>query len=92
MLRHAKGLFGPGGKFRFIEPAIGTGAFYSALLRVFPKARIGAAAGYEAARTYDTPAAELWKGSGLDLHPEGFTRAEAPPAARRYNLLICDPP
>ena len=92
MLRHAEGQFGTGRKVRFIDPAIGTGSFYSALLDVFPKARIDAAAGYEVDPHYGSPAAELWKGTGLDLHLEDFTRAEAPPDSRQYNLLICNPP
>lgn len=37
ILRHAAVQLGKRGKIRFIDPAIGTGSFYSALLDVFPK-------------------------------------------------------
>ena len=42
ILRYAKRHFGKTEKILFIDPAIGTGSFYSALLDVFPKNRIEA--------------------------------------------------
>ena len=82
-----------GESVRFIDPAIGTGAFYSALLATFPRSAIGAAVGYEIDPHYGAPAAELWNGSGgLDLRLADFTRAGPPPAAQRLDLLICNPP
>lgn len=47
------------GKVRFLDPAIGTGAFYSALLGIFPQRRIGAAVGFEIDPHYGEPAARL---------------------------------
>ena len=41
ILRYAEAQLGKSEEVRFIDPAIGTGSFYSALLDVFPKARIG---------------------------------------------------
>ena len=44
MLRYAHGLTE---RVRFLDPAIGTGSFYSALRKVFERDRIEAAAGIE---------------------------------------------
>ena len=90
--RYAKMHLGKNERVRFIDPAIGTGSFYSALLEVFPQSRIGAAVGYEIAPHYGSPAVKLWGGTGLDIRLEDFTQAEAPKAAERFNLLICNPP
>ena len=90
--RYAKTQFNEGETVRFVDPAIGTGAFYSALLDVFPWTRIGTAVGYEIDPHYGRPAAKLWGKTGLDVRLEDFTQAEAPAAAERFNLLICNPP
>ncbi|NKC11713.1 MAG: SAM-dependent DNA methyltransferase [Gammaproteobacteria bacterium] len=90
--RYAKMHFNEGERVRFIDPAIGTGAFYSALLDVFPRTRIGTAVGYEIDPHYGRPAARLWGAAGLDMRLEDFTRAAAPVPCERFNLLICNPP
>jgi adenine-specific DNA-methyltransferase len=92
ILRYAKTQLDKGEKVRFIDPAIGTGSFYSALLDVFPKTRIDAAVGYEIDRHYGEPAAELWRDMGLDVRLQDFTRADAPEDIKKFNLLICNPP
>ncbi len=92
ILRYAKAQLGMSEKVRFIDPAIGTGSFYSALLDVFPNPLISAAVGYEIDRHYGDPAVELWSDTGLDIRLEDFTRAEAPGDAEKFNLLICNPP
>jgi predicted RNA methylase len=78
---------------RFLDPAIGTGSFFSALLNTVPEERIEIAKGYEIDIHYGAPAREFWRGTMLDLAIEDFTMA-APPAAEeeRFNLLICNPP
>lgn len=76
----------------FLDPAIGTGSFYSALLDVFPKNRIGTAVGYEIDPYYGAHAAELWAETGLDVRLEDFTQAEPPASNDKFNLLICNPP
>ena len=90
--RYAKAHLGKNERVRFMDPAIGTGSFYSALLDVFPQTRIGAAVGYEIDRHYGRPAAKLWGKTGLDIRLEDFTQAEAPEADDKFNLLICNPP
>jgi len=92
ILRYAKAQLSKSEKVRFIDPAIGTGSFYSALLEVFPKTRIGTAVGYEIDPHYGVPTAQLWGDTGLDIRLEDFTAAEAPEDAGRFDLLICNPP
>lgn len=92
ILRYAKRHFGESERVRFVDPAVGTGSFYSALSDVFPKGRLGAAVGYEIDRHYGVPAVKLWGDSGLDVRLEDFTRAEVPGEAEKFNLLICNPP
>ena len=93
MLRQAREYLNDTAKVRFIDPAMGTGAFYSALLETFPKERLTSAVGYEIDSRYGNPAAELWGKTGLDVRMADFTLAE-PPAAEteKFNLLVCNPP
>lgn len=45
ILRYAKAQLGDQRNLRFLDPAIGTGSFYSALLEAFPETCIDAAVG-----------------------------------------------
>lgn len=92
MLRHGKMLFGKEENVRFLDPALGTGAFYSALLRIFTSARISAATGHEIDPHYGNPADELWHETGIDIYLKDLTSATAPEDGNRFNLLICNPP
>jgi predicted helicase len=58
-------LLGPEVSIRFLDPAFGTGSFYSALLEA--QARVSTAAGFEIDSHYGIPAIELWRESGLQL-------------------------
>ena len=89
ILRYAASLLPPTTKVRFLDPAIGTGSFYSALLRVVAKTRIAEALGFELDPHYGIPAMRLWKNTGLALKLADFTHAEP---SLRSNLLICNPP
>ena len=76
---------------RFLDPAIGTGAFYAALLKTIPADRIEIARGFEIDAHYGEPAARLWESStGLDMRLSDFTKEQA--GSRKANLLICNPP
>ena len=90
--RYAKAHLGKDEKVRFMDPAIGTGAFYSALLNIFPQTQIDAAVGYEIDPYYGEPAANLWRETGLNTRLEDFTRADPPHTKKKVNLLICNPP
>jgi predicted RNA methylase len=77
---------------RFLDPAIGTGAFYMALIREFAGRQIDVATGFEIDPHYGQPASSLWGGHPLNLKLADFTK-EAPPApGKGFNLVICNPP
>ena len=89
ILRYAASLLPVGEKVRFLDPAIGTGSFYSALVNAFPKKSIAEALGFEIDPHYGKPAAELWKDHVLTFNHADFTHAAPSP---RFNLVICNPP
>jgi adenine-specific DNA-methyltransferase len=92
ILRYAREHFGTKA-VRFLDPAMGTGAFYGAVLRAFPPSRITRATGFEIDPYYGDPCRQLWASSGLRLRIEDFTRTSAPATqSQRYNLVICNPP
>ncbi|TMC14962.1 MAG: SAM-dependent DNA methyltransferase [Chloroflexi bacterium] len=78
---------------RFLDPAFGTGSFFSALRTSFSPSRISAVTGYEIDPVYGDAAVALWKDERLKVHIADFTKA-TPPAAdeNKANLLICNPP
>jgi adenine-specific DNA-methyltransferase len=92
MLQYAREVLGAA-PVRFLDPAIGTGSFYAALRRAWPPAQIEAATGFEVDAHYGEPCRRLWRGTPLRLRLEDFTAAALPAReARRFNLLICNPP
>ena len=93
ILACARNLLSGTEEVRFLDPAFGTGSFYSALSRVFPAERIVKASGFEIDPHYGKEAQCLWQAAPLTLHLTDFTRA-TPPASQqdKFNLLICNPP
>ncbi len=93
ILEYAKTLLPTSQQIRFLDPAFGTGAFYSALLRVFPPSRIARTRGYEIDPHYGKGTVKLWANTPLTLNITDFTKA-TPPASdeSKANLLICNPP
>jgi adenine-specific DNA-methyltransferase len=93
ILLAAKSLLPKGCPVRFLDPAFGTGAFYSALLRCFPQDRIDCAMGYEIDPHYGQPARELWESTPLALTLGDFTTA-APPSDEKgkATMVVCNPP
>lgn len=89
MLRFAVDLLPPDTNIHFLDPAIGTGAFYAALRFVVPGACVEEALGFEIDVHYGKPAAELWHGQPLQLRIADFTQ-ERP--EDKFNLVICNPP
>ena len=83
-------LNGKHGLIRFLDPAIGTGAFYAATLDSFPAKRIGYAAGVEIDRAFAHTAAEIWGKTGLQVINGDFTRQPQP--AELFNLILTNPP
>jgi hypothetical protein len=93
ILEYAKTLLPASQQVRFLDPAFGTGAFYSALLRIFPSLRIVKAWGYEIDPYYGKEAIKLWANTPLKLNIVDFTQATPPVSNEsKVNLLICNPP
>jgi hypothetical protein len=74
----------------FLDPAIGTGSFYSAVRQTFPPETIRNATGIELDPLFAKSAEDLWGDSGLNVIPGDFTKLEPP--AVRFNLVLTNPP
>jgi adenine-specific DNA-methyltransferase len=89
VLLHAQKLFPKNTKVRFLDPALGSGAFYAALRRVFPEKTIAEARGFEIDPHYGDAAQAFWADQGLTITHGDFTHAQPNP---NFNLIICNPP
>src|SRR6202171_4182724 len=78
------------GKLTFLDPAIGTGSFYSALSQVVPANTIETATGIELDPLFANAANDLWSKSGLQIVRGDFTKQKPP--AKRFNLVLTNPP
>lgn len=83
-------LLPPAEAIRFIDPAIGTGAFYSALLENSCNREIEQAVGYEIDPHYGIPSSELWNTHQIKIILEDFTKQTKHKIG--FNFLICNPP
>ncbi len=93
IVEYAKNLSSQNQQIRFLDPAFGTGSFYSALLQVFERSQIGTAIGYEIDSYYGNEAISLWKNTPLQLNINDFTKAIPPENQdKKANLIICNPP
>jgi adenine-specific DNA-methyltransferase len=93
ILACARNLLPDDAMVRFLDPAFGTGSFYSALNHVFPMERIARATGFEIDPHYGHQAQQLWQTTPLRLELTDFTRVTPPEADdEKVNLLICNPP
>jgi len=90
ILAHGVRLLPEGEKVSFVDPALGTGSFYSALRSVVELERIENAEGFEIDPHYGEPARKIWRDTPLKVHLEDFTQAIPP--TEKANLLICNPP
>lgn len=75
---------------RFLDPAIGTGAFFSALSRTVPAKAIEAAAGVELDPPFAEVAEKLWSTHGLQVIRGDFTKQKPP--KQPFNLVLTNPP
>jgi predicted RNA methylase len=89
LARHAHALMG-NTRVRFLDPAIGTGAFYSALLDVCKPGDIAEASGIELDPLFADAARGLWEGHALNVVHGDFTRLSPPDT--RFNLVLTNPP
>lgn len=92
ILAFARKLFNDSESIRFLDPALGTGAFYSALLDQFESSQIASAAGFEVDSHYGEAALNLWKEHPLSIKIADFTKTPPPIGDERPNLIICNPP
>ncbi len=93
ILSYGLSLLPKGTGVRFLDPAIGTGSFYSALRATCRRELVTWARGFEIDPHYGVPAQGLWRDTPLDITLSDFTRQTAPADnAERANLLICNPP
>ena len=77
---------------QFLDPAFGTGAFYSAFLRSINGNRYSAT-GIEIDPYYGKPAEKIWKETGLQLQLKDFTEMSPPVLEQdKFDILICNPP
>ena len=79
----------PKKKINFLDPAFGTGAFYSALISATMGRNLGRCVGYEVDEYYANPARLFWNKHALDIHVSDFTQSRPTPD---FDLLICNPP
>ncbi|MGH7454416.1 MAG: Eco57I restriction-modification methylase domain-containing protein, partial [bacterium] len=76
-----------------LDPAFGTGAFYSALLDAFPSSRVQSALAVEVDPHYGQEAKKLWTATNLNLHIANFFNIDLPQSETdKANLIICNPP
>lgn len=93
ILQYARQIIPPKTSISFLDPAFGTGSFYSALLQVFPRPDIAKAVGFEIDPDYGQAARYLWDDKLLVVHIADYTRALPPKSGEeRFNLIICNPP
>lgn len=78
------------GTIRFLDPAIGTGAFFSALSQTVPAKAVEDAAGVELDPIFAEAAEKLWGKSGLHVIRGDFTKQKPP--KQLFNLVLTNPP
>ena len=81
-----------GDSIKFLDPAFGTGSFYSALLNHSESFEIATAVGIEVDDFYGEPTRELWQDYDLSIKAADFTKLTPPKNIAKANLLICNPP
>jgi type I restriction-modification system DNA methylase subunit len=73
----------------FFDPAFGTGAFYSAILRKTDPTNIIAAEGIEIEPMIANAANLLWNGHNVKIINDDFTKCIP---GQKFNFIICNPP
>ena len=93
MLRYARLLWrGRPDHVRFLDPAVGTGSFFSVLVEAFPGAALESAVGIEVDCQYAETARSLWAGLGLQVVTGDFTALPVPSTESLANLVVANPP
>ena len=92
ILLKAKGALGKR-SVSFLDPALGTGSFYSSAVKTLGLNNIGKAVGFEIDPDYGKAASKIWGQWGLSVEFKDFTSMD-PPAedGERFDLVVCNPP
>jgi hypothetical protein len=78
-----------GADIDFGDPAVGTGAFYAALLQVVPRARIASAIGIDISEAQVRASRLRWAHRGMDVMLGDYLHMDRLP---RRNLILANPP
>jgi hypothetical protein len=81
-----------GQAIRFLEPSIGSGAFFSALLSERAEAPIAAAHGFEIDPRFAEAASRLWLDTPLKITQGDFTKCHPLNREQLANLVLANPP
>jgi len=93
IVRSSLEMLPPNESIRFLDPAFGTGSFYSALLRSVEPGRLKHAQGFEIDEHYGKSALDLWGQNRLQLRIADFFELSLPETNdEKANLLVCNPP
>ena len=93
IMETSKGLIASSEGVRFLDPAFGTGVFYSALLKYFSYLDVDWAQAYEIDPHYGNNVIKLWNDTELELRITDFTKSDPPNSQEdKANFLICNPP
>jgi adenine-specific DNA-methyltransferase len=90
--RYVHRLWGSREPVRFLDPAIGTGSFYSALRKVFTADQIRGASGIELDPLFVDAARNLWSRHPVEIQLGDFTVQSPPEPSDRFNLVLTNPP
>jgi adenine-specific DNA-methyltransferase len=74
---------------KFLEPALGTGSFYSALLSSYNINSIKQAVGIEYDKDFFKAAKNLWKDNGINIINDNFLSWNS---STRFDLILTNPP
>jgi methylase of polypeptide subunit release factors len=79
-------------RIRFFDPAFGTGAFFSAFLKMIKNRSYQKACGIEIDPYYFEVAENVWGKSNIHLICKDFTRLNFPEEHEKFNFVVCNPP
>ncbi len=91
ILQQTQEYLNTGKSISFLDPAIGSGSFFSAFQRVFHDYKIDKQHGYEIDSEFAEVASSLWNDQGLEVFNQDFTKVK-PLNSNQVDLLVCNPP
>lgn len=89
IMNYVKRLVGHDEKVAFLEPACGTGVFYSALVATFEREQIETARGYEIDADYYSALNTIWENEAFDIRHGDFLQ-QSPESS--FSLIVANPP